>query len=121
MYILIFVYYFHTSVIDSLYCILFCLSQHIVYSCYIPILLIIFLPSLCVDMSDIFVLCLIVCCMTAPLYVIACRLFVWAAHLSPYLQPSGFDHFLHFGSHCFKCEALCVLVSLIEQEVKSRV
>ena len=28
--------------------------------------------------------------------VFACCLFVRAAHLSPYLQPSSFDHFLHF-------------------------
>ena len=118
---LIFVYYVHTSVIDSLYCILFCLSQHIVYSCYIPILLIIFLPSLCVDMSDISVLCLIVCCMTAPLCVIACCLSVWVAHISPYLQPSGFDHFLPFGSYICKCETWCVFVSLTELVVRSRV
>ena len=37
MYILIFVYLIHIGMIDSLYCILSCLSQHIVYSCYIPI------------------------------------------------------------------------------------
>ena len=53
MYILIFVYLIHIGVINSLYRILSCLSQHIVYSCYIPILPIIFMPSLYVDMSDI--------------------------------------------------------------------
>ena len=37
MYILIFIYLIHIGMIDSLYCILSCLSQHIVYSCYIPI------------------------------------------------------------------------------------
>ena len=37
MYILIFVYLICIGVIDSLYCILSCLSEHIVYSCYIPI------------------------------------------------------------------------------------
>ena len=47
--------------------------------------------SLYVDMSDIFVLCLIVCRMTTFLCVIACCLSVWVAHLFPYLQPSGFD------------------------------
>ena len=42
MYILIFVYLIHIDAIDSLYCI-FCLSQHIVYSYYIPILFFLFL------------------------------------------------------------------------------
>ena len=54
-------------------------------------------------------------------YVITCCLSVWAAHLSPYLQPSSCNHFLHFGSHFFKCEALCVLVPLTELDVRSRV
>ena len=54
-------------------------------------------------------------------YVISCFLSVWIAHLSFYLQPFGFDHFLHFGSYFGKCEALCVLVFLTELEVKSRV
>ena len=43
MYILIFVYLIHIGMIDSLYCILSCLSQHIAYSCYIHILFIMFL------------------------------------------------------------------------------
>ena len=43
MYILIFVYFVHIGVIDFLYCILSCSSQHIVYSYYIPILFIMFL------------------------------------------------------------------------------
>ena len=43
MYILIFVYFVHIGVIDSLYCILSCLSQHFVYYCYILIFLIIFM------------------------------------------------------------------------------
>ena len=58
MYILIFIYLIHLDMIDSTCCILSCLSRHIVYSYYIPILLIIFLPSLCVDMSDIPVICM---------------------------------------------------------------
>ena len=65
-------------------------------------------------------LCLIVCRMTALLCVIACRLSVWVVHLSPYLQPSGFGHFLHFGSHYCKCEALCVFVTLTKLVDKSR-
>ena len=43
MYILIFVYLIHIGAIHSLYCILSCLSQHIVYSYYIPILFFLFL------------------------------------------------------------------------------
>ena len=43
-------------------------------------------------------------CMTA------CRLFMWVAHLSPCLPLSSLGHFLHYGSHFCKCEALCVLV-----------
>ena len=42
VYILIFVYLIHIGVIDSLYCILSCLSQHIIYPCYILILFILF-------------------------------------------------------------------------------
>ncbi|KAL6338359.1 hypothetical protein AAG906_018730 [Vitis piasezkii] len=38
--------------------------------------------------------------------MIACRLSMWAAHLSHYLQSSSFGHFLHFGSYFCKCEAL---------------
>ena len=74
-----------------------------------------------VDLSDIFVLCLTVCCMIAFLCVIACRLSVWAVYLSLYLQPSGFGHLFHYGSYFCKCEALCVFVSLTELEVRSRV
>ena len=39
----------------------------------------------------------------------------------PYLQPSSFYHFLHFGSHFYKCEALCVLVTVTELEIRSKV
>ena len=52
--------------------------------------------SLYVDMSDISILCLTVCCMTALLCVIACRLSMWSAHLSIYLQSSSFWSFLSF-------------------------
>ena len=38
--------------------------------------------------------CLTVCRMIALFCVIACCLSVWVAHLSSYLQPSGFSHFL---------------------------
>ena len=63
---------------------------------------------LCVDMDDIFAPYLIICCMTA-LLLCVCMLLVCVGHTSiPYLQPTGFDHFLHFDSHSCKCEALCV-------------
>ena len=52
--------------------------------------------SLYMDMSDISVLCLTVCCMTILFCVIACRLSMWAAHLSIYLQSSSFRSFLSF-------------------------
>ena len=67
--------------------------------------------SLCVDLDDIYMFCMTVCCMTPliPCDCISC-LSMWATHLSPYLQPSGFDHFLHHSSHFCKCEALCVLI-----------
>ena len=64
----------------------------------------------CVYIDDISELCLIACCMTTLLCVIACRLSVWVAHLSPYLPLSSLGHFLHSGSRFCKCEALCVLV-----------
>ena len=54
-------------------------------------------------------------------YVIACFLFVWVAHLSPYLQPSGIGLFFIFGSYICKCEALCVLVYPTELDVRGRV
>ena len=83
MYILIFVYLIHIGMIDSLYCILSYLSQHIVYSCYIPILLIIFLPGLCVDMSDIPVICMTTWCMIAILLCDACITCLCGTHIYP--------------------------------------
>ena len=83
MYILIFVYLVHIGVIDSLYCILSYLSQHIVYSCYIPILLIIFLPGLCVNMSDIPVICMTTWCMIAILLCDACITCLCGTHIYP--------------------------------------
>ena len=81
-----------------------------------------FLLSLCVNLDDIHVLCMIVYCMTSliPCDCMSC-LSVWAAYLPPYLQPFGFGHFLHFSSYICKCEALCVLVSLTELEARSRI
>ena len=88
MYILIFVYLIYLGMIDSLYCVLSYLSQHIVYSCYIPILLIIFLPSLCVDMSDIPVICMTAWCMTATLLCDACISCLCGTHIYP-LTPNS--------------------------------
>ena len=69
--------------IDSICCILSCLSRHIVYSYYIPILLIIFLLSLCVDMSDIPVIC-----MTAILLCDACIACLCGTHIYPLTSNS---------------------------------
>ena len=43
--------------------------------------------------------------------VISCCLFVWVAYLSPYLQPSSFNHFLLFGSYIFKWGLVCICFS----------
>ena len=88
MYILIFVCLIHIGVIDFLYCILSCLSQHIVYSCYIPILLIIFLPRLCVDKSDILVICMTSWCMTVPLLCNVCIACLCGTHIYPLTSNS---------------------------------
>ena len=76
-----------------------------------------FLLDFCVDLDDMYLLsmtALLLCdCM--------CCLFMWVAHLSPYLQPYGFGHFLFFGSYICKCEILCVLVYLAKLVVRSRV
>ena len=74
--------------IDSICCILSCLFQHIVYSCYIPTLFIIFLPSLCVDMSDILVICMIAWCMTAILLCDACIAYLCGTHIYPLTSNS---------------------------------
>ena len=82
------VYFIHLDMIDSICCILSCLSQHIVYSCYIPILFIIFSPSLCVDMSDIPVICMTVWCMTAILLCDACIVCLCGTHIYPFTSNS---------------------------------
>ena len=90
------VYYF-----DHLWACCLCITIH---------LIVVFSFILCVCIDDISEICLIVCCMTTLLCVIACRLSVWVAHLSPYLPLSSLGHFLHSGSRFCKCETLCVLV-----------
>ena len=74
--------------IDSICCILSYLSQHIVYSCYIPILFIIFLPSLYVDMSDILVICMTPWCMTAILLCDAYIACLSGTHIYPLTSNS---------------------------------
>ena len=89
--------------------------------CYIPILLIIFLLSLCVDMSDIpsyFHDCLVHDCYSS-MWCMYC-LSVWDTHLSPYLQ------LLSLGRPCFLWSRIwyetCYFVcSLIELVIRNRV
>ena len=56
--------------------------------CYIPILFIISLPSLCVDMSDIPVICMTVWCMTALLLCDACLVCLCGTHIYPLTSNS---------------------------------
>ena len=51
--------------------------------CYTPILFILSLPNLCVDMSDIHVLCMISWCMTALLLCDACISCLCGIHIYP--------------------------------------
>ena len=88
MYILIFVYLIHIGVINSFYCILSCLFQHIVYSYYIPILLIIFLPSLYVDMREIPFICMTTWCITVILLCDACIVCLCGTHIYPLTSNS---------------------------------
>ena len=88
MYILIFVYLIHLGMIDSLCCITSCLSQHIVYYVIYLSCLSYFLPSLCVDISDILVICMTAWCITTlPLCdaSIAC---LCGTHIYPFTSNS---------------------------------
>ena len=64
IFLVLFIFFILISWFFLLYTILIT-SEHAIYSCYIFIMIFIFLISLCVDMDDISVLCLTVCCMTA--------------------------------------------------------
>ena len=88
MYILIFLYLIHLDIIVSIFCILSCLFEHIFYTCYISILIIIFLPSLCVDMSDILVICMTAWCMTTILLCDACIAYLCGTHIYPLTSNS---------------------------------
>ena len=56
--------------------------------CYIAILFILSLPSLCVDRSDIHVLCMIALCMTAFLLCDACIVCLYGTHIYPLTSNS---------------------------------
>ena len=78
----------------SLTCILFWSSLSMMFVSLF-VLIVVFSLILCVH-DDISELCLIVCCMTALLCVIECRLSMWAAHLFSYLQLSWSRSFPSF-------------------------
>ena len=95
--------------VDSLVCVLSWSSLSMMFISPFVLIVIVSL-ILCVDMV-IYLRFAWLCVAWLPSFcVIACRLTVWVAHLSPYLQPSSFGHFLHSGSHFSKCETLCVIV-----------
>ena len=81
MFILVVIYLVHLNVINSLCFILSCSSSHIVYPCYILILLIIFLLSLYVDMDDIPTLSMTTCCMSAFFLCNACIVFLCGSRI----------------------------------------
>ena len=83
-------------------------------------LIVVFSLILCVDMMIYLSFAWLRVAWLPSFCMIACRLSVWVAHLSLYFPPSGFSHFLHFGSHFCKCEALCAC-TLTEIEVRNRV
>ena len=91
------------------------------YPCLIFISIIILLPSLCVDMSDIHVLCMTICCMTflLPCGCMSC-LSMWDAHLSPYLQVPSLNWPCFPWSHIWY-ETYCFVCSLTELMIRSRV
>ena len=77
--------------------------------------------SLCVDLDDIYLFCMTVCCVT-PLISSDCMSCVsmWDTHLSPYFQIPN------LGWHCFpwSCiwyETCCFVCSSTELMIKSRV
>ncbi|KAL6323330.1 hypothetical protein AAG906_029337 [Vitis piasezkii] len=69
-----------------------------------------FLLGFCVDLDDIYLFCMIALLLCDCMHCLS----MWVVHLCPYLQSSGYGHFLLFDSYICKCEALCVLVYLVE-------
>ena len=80
------VVYIPTGCVDSLACILSWSSLNML-SLSLFVLIVIFSFSLCVDMDDIFALCLTVCCMTA-LLLCFCMLLVCVGHITILLPPT---------------------------------
>ena len=78
--------------------------------------------SLYVDLSDI--PCTLLDCMwhdcpSSAWLNVAC---LCRPHIYPLTSNSlGLGHSLHYGSHYYKCEALCVFVTLTEPEIRGRV
>ena len=76
---------------------------------------------LCVDMV-IYLYFAWLCVAWLPSFcMIACRLFVWIAHLSPYLQLSWFRSFPSFRFSLLQVWGFLCACTLTEPEIKSRV
>ena len=89
---------------DSSYCMIILLSLTCIFSflyifilaslilfvvyCFVYILFILSLPSLCVDISDIHFLCMIAWCMTALLLCDACVVCLCGTHIYPLISKS---------------------------------
>ena len=77
--------------------------------------------NLCVDLDDIYLFCMTVCCMTSliPCDCMSC-LSMWDTHLSPYFQVPS------LGRYCFRWsriwyETFCFVCFSTELVIKSRV
>ena len=80
-----------------------------------------FLISLCVDLDDIYLFCMTICCMTSHILCdcMSC-LSMWDTHLSHYLQVPS------LGQHCFPWsriwyETCCVVCSSTELVIRNKV
>ena len=103
-----------TWLISWLYIILIVMEHAIIARYYSQI-------SLCVDLDDIYLFRMTVCCMTSliPCDCMSC-LFMWDTHLSPYFQVPS------LGWQCFPWsriwyETCCFVCSSIELVIRSRV
>ena len=97
------------SLVDSSVHLVMSLVSH--GSLYIHLVHLIFLLRLCVDMDDIPAFCMTVCCMTTFLCMIAYRMSMWGAHVSPYLQTSSLGRLCvsWFCVCCWRLVAPCLL------------